>query len=166
MAGFSKPRVADGLPVFYIDGQSVGNEQRAGTRRARIVVAYKEEPSSVFKILSENIGDKTNNEAEYQALLKALSIVHTKWADPKDGGLRKEVGHVRICSDSELLVKQLKGEYDVKDLKLRGLWERARDMMKRMSSVVLEWLPREENFAGQWLENKWQGGKFELVRDG
>ena len=152
------------MPVFYIDGQSVGNEQRARTRQARIAVVYKDEASPVFKILSEKIGDKTNNEAEYEALLKALSIISSKWVDRKSG-LRRDVGPVRICSDSELLVKQLKGEYEVKDPKLRRLWERAGDMMKAMGPVVLQWIPREENFAGQWLENKWQGGKFELVRD-
>ena len=153
------------LPVFYIDGQSVGNEQKDRTRQAKIAVAYKEEPTSAFKILSENIGDKTNNEAEYQALLKALSIINSKWVDGKTGGVRRDVGPIRICSDSELLVKQLEGEYDVKNLKLRELWERATGMMKRMNSVVLEWVPRDENFAGQWLENKWHGGKFEVVRD-
>jgi len=38
-------------------------------------------------------------------------------------------------------------------------------LMKKMSAVKLEWIPREENYAGQWLEDRWKGGKLEVVKD-
>src|SRR5207244_11304921 len=85
------------LPVFYVDGQSMGNEQKTLPRRAKIVVAYKEKPSSAFQVRWEEIGDRTNNEAEYIALLKALGIIESKW-----GVTEKLQGRARSISGSIL----------------------------------------------------------------
>ncbi len=143
------------MPILYIDGQSIGNEQRGQPRRARIAVVYES------RVLAEEVGDKTNNEAEYLALLKALFFISKRWA-AKDGGvIPTSVGTVRIRSDSELLVKQMGGEYRVQEERLRDLRDRAKDLMDRMGSVKLEWVPRERNQAGLWLEGKWKGGKAE-----
>jgi len=38
--------------------------------------------------------------------------------------------------------------------------------MKKLGSVKLEWVQREGNYAGQWLEERWKGGKLEVVKDG
>jgi len=50
-------------------------------------------------------------------------------------------------------------------VKLRQLCDNVKALMKKMSAVKLEWIPREENFAGQWLEDKWKGGKVEVAKD-
>ncbi len=153
------------MPVFYVDGQSIGNQQKGQPRQAKIAVVYREEPGTDFRIRWQEIGDKTNNEAEYHALLKALSIIRSKWAETREGVLPRSVGPIKIYSDSRLIVNQVKGEYDVKDEKLQGLREKARDMMEGLGPVTVGWVPREKNLAGQYLENKWQDGIVETDRD-
>lgn len=148
------------LPVFYVDGQSLGNQQRGQPRVARIVVLYKDKPSSAFTVDSEDIGDMTNNEAEYHALLKALSIIEAKNAplDPqqpvpeKTTRSRKKGVPIEIYSDSQLIVKQVKGEYQVTDRRLQDLRDKATKMIDRIGAISIKWIPREENHAGRWLE--------------
>lgn len=151
------------MPVFYIDGQSLGNQQRGQPRVARIVVLYKEKPSAAFTIDSEDIGDMTNNEAEYHALLKALSIIEAKNAPtdpqleqgqkpPEKPKSRKKGVPTEIYSDSQLIVKQVKGEYQVTDRRLQDLRDKATKIIDRIGSISLKWVPREENHAGRWLE--------------
>lgn len=146
------------MEVLYIDGQSVGNEQRDTLRQARIAIVY--EPSSSLqghRVRERNVGDKTNNEAEYLALLEALQIISDKWATVS-GRIPDEKGPIEIRSDSELIVNQMKGSYKVKEARLRPLWEKARHLMASLGPVRLEWVPREKNYAGLWLEGKWRGG--------
>ena len=146
------------MEIFYIDGQSIGNEQRGALREARIAVVY--EPSSNLRgcrVREKNVGDKTNNEAEYLALLEALEIILEKWATGS-GSIPGDVGPVQIRSDSELVVNQLKGTYRVNEPHLRPLWDKARSLMASLGTVKLEWVPREKNYAGLWLEGKWRGG--------
>jgi ribonuclease HI len=152
------------LVVFYVDGQSMGNEQKTLPRKAKIVVAYKEKPNSAFQIRWEEIGDRTNNEAEYVALIKALDIIDAKWGAAGEAS-GKGAEPIKIHSDSLLIVNQVRGAYEVTDVKLRTLCETVKGLMKKMSTVKLEWIPREENFAGQWLEDRWKGGKVEVTKD-
>ena len=146
------------MEIFYIDGQSVGNEQRDSLRKARIAIVY--EPSSSLQapsVRERNVGDKTNNEAEYLALLEALQIASDKWA-AGDGRIPDEKGPILIRSDSQLIVNQMKGSYKVKEPHLKPLWERACGLIATLGLVKLEWVPREKNYAGLWLEGKWRGG--------
>ncbi len=159
------PTAESELPVFYIDGQSIGNERKGQPREARIAIAYREGPDANFELHWQKVGDRTNNEAEYYALLKALSIIYSKWAEPNHGTIPRSFGPVKIYSDSELIVKQVNGEYEVRDPKLLDLWRKAMALKERMGAVSLEWIPREENYAGQWLERRWKGGKVEVVQE-
>lgn len=154
------------MPVFYIDGQSLGNQQKGQPRQAKIAVAFKEKPNSGFELHWEQIGDRTNNEAEYYALLKALNMIQAQWAPAEEGASRRGIEPIKVHSDSLLIVNQVKGAYEVTDARLRQLCESVKALMKRMSFVKLEWIPREENYAGQWLEERWKGGKLEVVQDG
>ena len=143
--------------TFYIDGQSIGNETRGRPRRAKFAIAFKfsgpvPESSSV-RVTSSEIGDKTNNEAEYHALLQLLSLISNNLVN-SDGRILERVGEVRICSDSEVLVKQVSGEYRAKEERLRKLRDEAKEMIDRMGLIRLERLPREQNVAGLWLEGK------------
>ena len=95
------------------------------------------------KVFWKDVGDKTNNEAEYLALIEALSLAS------------KRAGSIEIRSDAELIVKQMEGGYRVKDPELKPLWEKAQNLAVRLGSVRLKWVPRDENLAGLWLEGRW-----------
>jgi ribonuclease HI len=153
------------LPTFYIDGGSVGNEQKDLPRRARIAIVHKaslseREHPSQSRVFSEEIGDKTNNEAEYQALLRLLTLITKEWTG-NDGKMLPGVGTVRILADSDLLVNQVNGVWKVKEERLRRLWEQAKKTINAAGSISLEWVPREDNYAGLWLEGKWKGKRVQ-----
>lgn len=135
------------MPIYYIDGGSQGNEQRDRPRHARIAIAYSDSMDRIdpgkITIYWGEVGDKTNNEAEYLALIKALDLVNEKQA-----GSREQV----IRSDSKLVVNQVKGEWEIKEPRLKELSDRAKNTMQRLGSVKLEWVPRRENYAGLWIE--------------
>ena len=154
------------MPELYIDGQSLGNQQKTLPRQAKIAVALREKPNGAFELHWEEIGDRTNNEAEYYALIKALNMILAKWPELGSASTRKGVDPVKVFSDSLLIVNQVKGVYEVTDIRLRTLCDNARAIMKKAGSVKLEWVPREDNFAGQWIEERWKGGKVEVIKDG
>lgn len=79
-------------------------------------------------------GIKTNNEAEYLALIAALERAG------KDYGYDSAID---LYSDSELMIKQLKGEYKVKDAGLKGLNAQAKEQIGKFKSVRLSNVPRE-----------------------
>ncbi len=157
------------MPVIYVDAESRGNEQKDRPRKAKIAIAYAESSGTVdpsnFRIYWQPIGDRTNNEAEYHALLRALSLVAEKWFDKAVGKIPAGVGEVLIRSDSELVVNQVNGEWRVKDPELIELNVKARDSIRKLGLVRLEWVPREENYAGLWLEGKLRPNKVEIISD-
>src|SRR5947209_19609509 len=115
----------------------MGNEQKTLPRRAKIVVAYKEKPNSAFQIRWEEIGDRTNNEAEYVALLKAVGIIESKWGAAGEAS-GKGAEPIKIHSDSMLIVNQVKGSYEVRGVKLRELCAHVKGSMKKARSVKVE----------------------------
>ena len=140
------------MEVFYVDGQSIGNEQKGITRRARIAVVHQWSfNADESKVFWKDVGDKTNNEAEYLALIEALSLAS------------KKAGSIEIRSDSELIVKQMEGGYSVKDAELKPLWEKAQNLTVKLGAVRLKWVPRDENLAGLWLEGRWPGGSVQKL---
>jgi ribonuclease HI len=121
----------------YIDGGARGNPGPAGYG-VRI-----ETPDGVLiDELHGALGIATNNVAEYNGLLAAL-----QWAI--DHGEHD----VQIRSDSELLVKQMRGEYKVKHPGLQSLVARARLLMMELGSVTLEHVRRERNKEADRLSN-------------
>jgi probable phosphoglycerate mutase len=104
------PESAPGWYTAHCDGGSRGNPGPAGFG------AVIEDPEGqVAARLSQFLGTQTNNYAEYSGLLAVL-----EWA------LKHAVKRLRVVSDSELLVRQMKGQYKVKNAGLRPLWEEAR----------------------------------------
>lgn len=121
----------------YIDGGSRGNPGPAG-----FGVQIVDGDGTVIAELCGSLPDTTNNVAEYHGLLAALS-----WAvDHGHGPL-----HVR--SDSELLVKQLRGEYRVKHPGLQPLYRDARALIGRIGHVTFEHVRRELNKQADRLAN-------------
>ncbi len=139
------------MPTFYIDEQSIGNENPTSPCRAKLTIAFRPETSSGHsaptRIITDEIGDRTNNEAEYDALLRLLRLLQAH--KPKED--------VRIYSDATLLVNQISGEWQVKEERLRKLRDEAKELMKELGRAQLEWVPREKNLAGLWLERKIEG---------
>ena len=123
--------------IAYIDGGSRGNPGAAGYG----VVILDESKNSLAEI-SEYIGIQTNNYAEYSALIGALLYATTHQFD----GLR-------IYADSELLVRQIKGDYKVKNANLKKLFEQAQPLIRSLKQFSIQHIPREENQEADRLAN-------------
>jgi ribonuclease HI len=121
----------------YIDGGSRGNPGPAGYG-----VQIVDGDGQVLAEIHRALASATNNVAEYHGLLAAL-----EWA--LDRGLRS----LHIRSDSELLVRQLKGEYRVKNPGLQPLYVEARDHIARIGKVTFEHVRREFNREADRLAN-------------
>jgi ribonuclease HI len=113
---------------IYSDGASRGNPGPAAI--AFLVVG---EGREILKRHSKYLGIKTNNQAEYEALIQALEFVA--------GMTREEV----VCHmDSELVVKQLNQIYRVRDSKLKPLWLKANVLAKQFRKIVFVHVPRTD----------------------
>ena len=98
---------------------------------------------TVLAAHGERIGVATNNVAEYRALIAGLA---------KAGELG--VDELEVVSDSELLVRQMKGDYRVKNAALRALWEEANELERRLGRVRYTAVRREANELADRLVNE------------
>src|SRR5580700_1982482 len=123
--------------VAYCDGGSRGNPGPAG-----FGVYIQDSAGKVLAELSQFLGKHTNNFAEYSALLAALEFAITK-------------GHksLRVVSDSELMVKQMKGQYRVNSPELRPLYEEARRRIPQLDHFQIQHVLREKNRHADRLAN-------------
>lgn len=121
----------------HIDGGSRGNPGPAGYG-VRI-----ERDDGTVEEMKQSLGVATNNVAEYRGLLAALT-----WA------VRAGIGRLHIRSDSELLVKQMRGDYRVKNPGLQPLWEEARRLVRQIGDVRFEHVRRELNKDADRLANE------------
>jgi ribonuclease HI len=101
------------------------------------------EDGTVLAAHGETIGVATNNVAEYRALVAGL-----------EKALEVQVDEVDVVSDSELLVKQMRGEYKVKNPALRELWEEATDLARKLRSARYTAVRREHNELADRLVNE------------
>jgi len=123
--------------VAYIDGGARGNPGPAGYG-----VRIEDEMGGLITEFNGFLGSATNNVAEYNGLLAALRYA-------REHGHRK----VRIKSDSELLVKQMRGEYRVKNPGLQPLFQQARTLAEDFERIVYEHVRREQNKEADRLAN-------------
>ncbi len=121
----------------YIDGGARGNPGPAGYG-----VRVESADGTLLDELHGALGIATNNVAEYNGLLAALRYA-----------LEHGYLDVRIKSDSELLVKQMRGEYKVKHLGLQPLHQQARALSSRLGRVTFEHVRREVNKEADRLSN-------------
>lgn len=108
------------------------------------------------KILKEGyayIGETTNNQAEYEALIRALEAL--EGMVPKDS--REEVS-VEIRMDSELVIKQLRREYKVKDAGLKLQFAKVAENIAKFPNITFKHIPREENAHADELANEAMDG--------
>ena len=134
--------------ILYIDGASRGNPGSAG---AGVWITNREGKEIVR--MSRYLGHKTNNEAEYWALLLGLKEAKRLGGDS-----------VRIFTDSELIERQVKGLYRVKNLNLKSLHRTVIKNIKQFSSFEIESIPREQNREADRLAN--QAIQRRMAREG
>jgi ribonuclease HI len=123
--------------VAYSDGGARGNPGPAGYG-----VVIKDQSGRKLAALSQYLGHRTNNFAEYQGLIAALE--YALEAGPKA---------IKVVSDSELLVRQIKGIYKVKNLTLQELHGRAKELIAQLDWFSIQHVLRESNREADELAN-------------
>ena len=93
--------------------------------------------------ISRRIGQTTNNQAEYRALIAAL-----------EKAIELGARQVDIRLDSELVVKQVKGRYRVKNAALRPLYLKVGELLSQLEGFTIKNVPREQNAEADRLANK------------
>jgi len=131
-------KTGSGWFTAHCDGGARGNPGPAGYG------AVIEDPvGQVVARLSEYLGHQTNNYAEYKGLLAVLD-----WA------AKNEARRLRVVSDSELMVRQMKGQYKVKSPGLRPLWEEAQRRARRLDGFEIGHTLRGGNKEADRLANE------------
>jgi ribonuclease HI len=131
--------------IIYTDGGSRGNPGPAA-----IGAVFCNEKEQVIKRYGEYLGDNlTNNEAEYQAVILALKKFKALF-----GKKLAQSTEVQIKSDSELLVKQLNGEYKILDEKIQPLFLEVWNLRFDFQGVKFKTIPREKNREADRLANE------------
>lgn len=123
---------------IHIDGGSRGNPGDAG-----FGVYVEDGRGTVVAELYGYLGRATNNVAEYQALLHALRFA-----------LGRQATAVRVFSDSELVVKQINGQYKVKHPDMQALHRQARALLARIPDARIAHVRREQNREADRLANE------------
>ena len=126
--------------ILYCDGGSRGNPGPSAV--GAVVFDAEQDPPALLTSVSERIGITTNNVAEYRALIAGLEAA---------AGLRARIVHVR--ADSLLMIKQLRGEYRVKNPNLKPLHAQALRLLGAYEIIDLQHVPREENTEADALVN-------------
>jgi probable phosphoglycerate mutase len=122
----------------HIDGGARGNPGPAGYG----VVIHDASGRKIAE-LSEYLGHQTNNYAEYQGLLAALRYA-----------LANGISSLRVISDSELMVRQMKGIYKVRHPELRKLYDEAQQLVRQLDHFEIRHALREHNRDADRLANE------------
>ena len=122
--------------VIYTDGGANPNPGPAA-----IGAVIKDQAGKVIGCISQSIGYATNNEAEYRAVIAALKMAQ-----------KLGVQQVELRSDSELLVRQVNGQYKVKAAGIRPFYIEVKQIQEQFESCVLIHIPRELNEAHEYAE--------------
>ena len=124
--------------VVNVDGGARGNPGPAA-----IGVVVQDPGGAVLEERGERIGPATNNVAEYRALLLGIERASELGA-----------GEVELVGDSELVVRQVKGEYKVKDATLRGLHAEVKRALRQFDRWSIRHVRREQNAEADRLVNE------------
>jgi ribonuclease HI len=133
-----KPAGAGFAIKANIDGGARGNPGPAAYG-----VVIRNSKGEIIGEISDYLGIQTNNFAEYSGLLAALEYA-----------VREKYASLKVLSDSELLVKQMKGQYRVKNPGLLELYDRARVMVRKLERFSIDHVLREYNREADRLVNK------------
>lgn len=120
------------------DGGARGNPGPSGIG----IVIRNEKKEKIFE-MGTYIGKTTNNQAEYTALIEGLKAA-----------LERNISHLECRLDSELIVKQMKGEYKVKNADLKVLHQTAGELALKFKKIEFSHVLRERNHDADFLVNK------------
>ncbi len=124
--------------VIHADGASRGNPGPAA-----IGVTIKDKRGKLITFISQRIGKTTNNQAEYRAIIAAL-----------EEATRLGARQVDMKMDSELVVKQINGEYRVKKATLKLLYQQVKQLLGSLEGFTITHIPRHQNTEADNLANK------------
>ena len=137
VAAKNEPKKAANRVLLFTDGASKGNPGPAG---AGWII--QDESGEALGKGGAFLGRRTNNEAEYEAVIRGLHAC-----------LEAGANEVWLRSDSELLVKQINGTYRVKEERLQALYHQAREMLQKFRRFEVKHVPREQNSAADAQAN-------------
>ncbi len=120
---------------LFTDGGSRGNPGNS----AIAFVLYKD--NQLFDIGGKYVGTATNNFAEYNALIEGLKLA------------KKHTEDLECYLDSELVVKQLKGEYKISSPDIKPLCQKVNDLRKEFKNITFTHVPRSENKIADKMVN-------------
>jgi ribonuclease HI len=124
--------------ILYVDGASRGNPGPAA-----IGVSLQDEKGEQIDSISHYIGETTNNQAEYRALIEGLKLAQKRGFDEID-----------VRADSELIVRQMLGEYRVKDAQLKLRHSEATGIAGQFKRFSIRHIFRDENSRADELANQ------------
>ncbi|MBN8869290.1 MAG: ribonuclease HI family protein [Solirubrobacterales bacterium] len=124
--------------IVNVDGGARGNPGPAA-----IGIVIRDGEGNVLEDLGETIGEATNNVAEYKALIRGIEMAKELGAD-----------ELQIHGDSELVVKQMLGQYKVKHPDMKPLHAQAKDALAGVSSWSISHVRREQNAEADALVNQ------------
>ncbi len=124
--------------IIHCDGASRGNPGKAGAG-----FVFNDSNSGLILEKYSYLGIMTNNVAEYRALILALSEA-----------LKLGVKKIKVFSDSQLLVRQINGEYKVRDKGLCKLYHDAVKLLKNFENYDIIHIPRKDNESADRLANR------------
>ncbi|MBU1091840.1 ribonuclease HI family protein [Patescibacteria group bacterium] len=130
--------------IIYTDGGSRGNPGPSG-----VGVVVSNEKSQVIKKYSKFLGEKTNNEAEYEAVIFALGKIKHLFGKEKAKNF-----DIEFRMDSELVARQLRGEYKIKEEKLFPLFIKIWNLKMDFGEMSFVEIPREKNKEADALANE------------
>jgi ribonuclease HI/probable phosphoglycerate mutase len=133
-----KGKMAETRFRLYTDGACRGNPGSGG-----IGAVFRDETGNILGTLKRYIGNCTNNEAEYQALIMGL-----------EEAAKRGYGSLDIFMDSELVVNQLNGTYRVKNKNLLKYNLAARDLLSTIGTYKVKHIDRSENKLADQLANE------------
>ena len=123
--------------IIHTDGVSRGNPGLAA-----IGATIKDKQGRLIASLSQKISNTTNNQAEYRAIIAAL-----------EEAIRLGARQVELNSDSELVVRQIKGQYRVKRATLKPLYQRVKQLQSSLEVFTANHVPRQQNREADSLAN-------------
>lgn len=125
--------------IFYTDGASRGNPGPTGIG----VVAYSGDGQEIYSYCQKISDKQTNNYGEYHAILHALQTAQEK-------GWRR----VLLRTDSELIARQLKGQYKVRNANIKPIYRQVQEILGQLESFAVEHVARQFNKRADALANE------------
>lgn len=141
--------------IVFTDGGSRGNPGVSG-----VGVVISNAKGHLIKKSSKNIGTRTNNEAEYEAVIFALQKIKQVFGKEKAKQL-----DIEVKMDSELVERQINGRYKIKEEKLIPLFVKVWNLKMDFGNIFFEQIPRAKNkeadaLANEAMNKKEQKGLF------